>query len=241
MAKIPKRAEDIVPEFVKDYQEVFGRDLVSVLLYGSAARGEYVPGKSDINFMIVLSAEGIDNLGRAFEAVAKWKKSNVAVPLFVTEEYVKSSVDTFPIEYLNIREAHRLVHGKNILKDLDVAPPFLRLQCEREIKGKLLLLREAFLETQETGKLLKSLIRQSMAAFVAIFRGLLHLAGQEVPSQKRQVLDRVCKAYDMDRDLFETLLDIGEGKEKLSAKELSQRFKAYMKQIQALSIRVDQL
>jgi len=50
-----------------DYRRVFGQDIVSVILYGSALTADYVPGKSDLNLMIVLSEEGIHRLHLAHD------------------------------------------------------------------------------------------------------------------------------------------------------------------------------
>lgn len=241
MSKIPKDPKEIFPGIVDDYKSLFGEDLVSVILYGSAASNDYIPGKSDINFMIVLSEKGIDSLDRTFEVIAKWKKRNVATPLFLTEEYVRTSLDAFPIEYLNFQNNYELAYGKDILKDLSFDLEFLRLQCEREVKGKLLLLREAFLETQGKGKYLQQLTTQSLGAFVAIFNALLHLKGNELPRHKREVIKQVCLAFDMDGRLFEKLLDIKEKKLKLSDSEMTELFKAYLKQVQQLWKMLDTL
>ena len=51
-----------------------GDDLVSIILYGSATGPNFQPGKSDINFMIVLTEDGIEHLDQAFEVVSKWRK-----------------------------------------------------------------------------------------------------------------------------------------------------------------------
>ena len=108
--------------------------------------------------MILLSEEGIENIDRAFSTVAKWRKRNVATPLFLTKKYVSTSLDVYPIEYLNFQRNHILVYGMDILKDLEFNPDYVRLQCEREIKGKLLLLREAFIETSGKKFTLRELI-----------------------------------------------------------------------------------
>jgi len=241
MSKIPKDPKEIFPGIVDDYKGLFGEDLVSVILYGSAASNDYIPGKSDINFMIVLSEDGIDSIDKAFEVIGKWKKRNVATPLFLTETYVKTSLDVFPIEYLNFRNNHELVYGKDILKDLSFDQEFLRLQCEREVKGKLLVLREAFLETRGKGKYLQQLTTQSLGAFVAIFNALLHLKGNELPRHKRDVIKEVCLAFDMDATLFEKLLDIKEKRLKLSDSEMADLFKSYLRQVQKLWKIVDTL
>jgi predicted nucleotidyltransferase len=241
MSKAPKDPEEIFPSIVGDYRGLFAEDLISVIVYGSAASGDYIPGKSDINFMIVLSEKGIDALDRAFDLIVRWKKRNVTTPLFLTEAYVRTSLDVFPIEYLNFQNSYKVVHGKDILKDLSFDRKFLRMQCEREVKGKLLLLREAFLESRGKEKDLQQLVAQSLGAFVAIFNGLLHLKGQDLPHHKRDVIKSVCQAFQMDGGLFEKLLNVKEKKVKLTGPEITQLFKAYLKEIQELWKIVDTL
>ena len=45
MAKIPKDPKEIFPEIITDYKNLFGDDLVSIILYGSATGQGYRPGK----------------------------------------------------------------------------------------------------------------------------------------------------------------------------------------------------
>lgn len=241
MSRIPREPKETFPGVIEDYRQLFSTDLISIILYGSAASGEYVSGKSDINFMIVLSEDGIDSLGRAFKAVLKWKKRHVATPLFLTEHYVQTSLDTFPIEYLNFQNSYELLYGKDILKELALDPKLLRLQCEREIKGKLLALRQAFVETGGKGRRLQELAAESVQAFIAIFNGLLYLKGKALPRHRRDIIRQVCEAFHMDNALFDRLLDIKEKKLKLSGWEIREFFRAYMKEVQTLSIRVDRL
>ena len=241
MTKSIKDPKEIFPEIISDYKELFGDYLVSIILYGSATGQDYRPGKSDINFMIVLSETGIECLDQAFSIVKKWQKKNVAIPLFLTESYVKTSMDVFPIEYLNFQRNYALVFGKDILKDLSFDPKFIRLQCEREIKGKLLILREGFLETSGKGKALKGLISQSIPAFVAIFEALLNLKEKDVPKEKRETIRTTCKAFELDAAVYERLLDVKEDKVKLGDIEIVKLFKDYLRESRKLSKLVDEL
>lgn len=241
MAKNIKDPKEIFPDITTDYKDVYGGDLVSITLYGSATGKDYRPGKSDINFMIVLSEEGIERLDRAFEIVKKWRKRNVAIPHFLTENYVETSTDVFPIEYLNFKSNYVPVYGKDILKDLSFRPEFIRLQCEREIKGKLLLLREAYLETSGKGRALKDVISQSIRAFVAIFGALLHVKGLELPKEKLQIIRATAQAFDLDSGVFEKLLDVKDDKVKLSDEDMRRLFQAYLTEIRKLSKLVDTL
>lgn len=241
MSKIPKNPKSIFSSVVGDYKRIFGKDLVSVMVYGSAAGREYKPGKSDINFMVVLSETGINRLDRALGVVADWKKHNVATPLFLTEDYVRTSLDVFPVEYLNLKNNHQLVYGKDILEGLTFAPECVRLQCEREIKGKLLLLREAFLDTGGKRNRLRGLVGESLKAFSAIFGGLLYLNGQPLPERKRDVVRKICDTFGTDKAVFENLFDVEEQKAKPSEQELIALFMDYLGQIRRLWAVIDTL
>ena len=241
MARSIKDPKSIFSSIIDDYKGVFDSDLVSIILYGSAACGEYVPGKSDINFIVVLSEEGIDHIDRALGVVAKWKNRNVAVPLFLTEDFVRTSQDVFPIEYLTIQKNHEMVFGKDIFEALAFDRRFVRLQCEREIKGKLLLLREAFLETGGKAKRLRGLVGESLGAIVALFNGLLYLKEKTVPEHKRDVVRQICATYDLDGVLFDRLLDIKDEKVKPPEEEMKTLFGGYLKQIRKLWKLVDDM
>jgi hypothetical protein len=241
MAKSPKVPGEIFQEFTDDYKAALGEDLVSIVLYGSGAGADYLPGKSDLNFMIVLSEQGIEALDRAFGAVKKWRKRGVAVPLFLTEEYLETSLDVYPIEYLEFRDRYVPVYGKDVLKDLDFDKESLRLQCEREIKGKLLLLRHAFLESEGKGHVLKEVVVRSLTAFMAIFNALLYLKGETVPVEKRERVRTICEDFELDYAVFEKLLDVKEKKMKLTASDMKELVKAYLKAVGSLARRVDRM
>jgi predicted nucleotidyltransferase len=241
MVKGPGDPREIFPEFVADCKQAFGGELVGIILYGSAAGKDYRPGKSDINFLIVLSEKGIEGLDRAFSLVGKWRKRNVATPLFLTRVYVETSLDVYPIEYLNFQREYILVYGEDILADLAFDPEFIRLQAEREVKGKLLLLRRAFLETSGKGKALKQAISQSVQAFVAIFRALLYLKGLEIPKESSLTVRETCEAFDLEASVFEKLLEVRQEKSKLGDDEVKNLFRQYLGQVYKLSRLLDEL
>lgn len=241
MPKIPKDPQEIFQEFTQDYQKLYGEDLISIILYGSAAKGEYVYKKSDINFLIILSEKGIENLRKSLDLVPKWKKRNVATPLFLTKSYIETSLDSFPIEFLDMKEHHQLIYGEDVLKDIDINLKYLRLQCEREVKSKLLHLRQAYLNTHGKRKHMETLISRSIITFASIFRALLKLKGKEIPARKREVILSTSEEFGLDKETFEKLLKIRENRLKLSPQELSSLIKDYIEQIRELSQRVDQM
>ena len=241
MARIPKAPEEIFQEFTQDYQAVFKDDLKSIILYGSGARGEYVPKKSDLNFLIVLTEAAMNRLREAFPLIRKWRKRRVNIPLFLTEEYIASSLDSFPMEFLNFRESHVLVFGKDVLKELPFDKKHIRLQCERELKGKLLLLREAYLDSEGRPKGLGQVSSASLTAFLSLFRALLFLKDREIPRHNDALISSAAKEMGFDETPFRDIAKIREGKIKIRREEMEGIVERYLQAIREIWKRVDQL
>ena len=241
MAKTAPKPEAIFEEITADFKGIFEDDLISIILYGSGARPDFQPGRSDINFLIVLSRKGIDGLLRAVEAAAKWKKRGVATPLFMTREDMRSSLDSFPVEFLNMKWQHVRVHGEDVLEGLVFPSEPLRLQIEREFKAKILHLRKGLMETEGREKPLRQLIRASLTAFAALFEAMLHLKNIEVPKTRRGIFQAAADAFAVDAALFMKCEDIREGKDRLSAAEIRTVFIHYLKEVSRISDIIEHL
>lgn len=233
--KVMKKARMVAD----DYKNAFADDLLCVILYGSSVTKEYDPDKSDLNLLIVLSEDGIDRLHLAYKLVAKWRKNMVSTPLFLTKDYINLSLDSFPIEFLNIKRNYKVIDGENVLEGISFKRKFIRMQCERELKGKLLLLRERYVETEGKPRVLNELISASLPTFIFVFKGLLHLLGKEVPETKRETASILSKELNLDEELFSSLLQIEAGTLKPSRQEMEDFFKRYLKEIRRLALLID--
>ncbi len=241
MSKIPKQPQTIFDEFTADFKKVYGEDLIAIILYGSAARGDYIYKKSDINFLIVLSETGIQRLRSALALTPKWQKRRVITPLILTEEYIHSALDSFPIEFLTMKLHYQVVYGKDLLAEIEIKPEHLRLQCERELRGKLLHLREGYLNTHGRSRNIKSLIRFSLPAFTSIFTALLYLKHIETPHLNHQIFAKIAEAFGLEETLLKKILTFKENKIKLNHLQLNQLMEDYIEQIRKLTQIVDQL
>ncbi len=224
-----------------DYKKAFGDHLVSVILYGSALSDDYAQKKSDLNFLIVLSEEGIDQLHLVYDIAARWRKKKVSTPLFLTKQYIESSLDTFPVEFINIKHKYTVIYGEDVLSGLSFDKEFVRTQCEKELKGKLLLLRERYVETCGKARTLIELISNSVSTFVFIFNGMLYIKDKSVPDNKKETIRMVAEDFDVDQDLFLSLLQIKDGSLKPSSDETGSLFRKYLSEIRKLSMSIDTL
>ena len=193
------KVDSALTKLVDSLRAAVGEDLVSVVLYGSAARGDYEKATSDLNVLIVMERLTPQALERVSAPVKKWERSGQPPPRLLSRPIISESADVFPIEFLDLKAAHRILYGEALFADLDIHLDHLRTQCERELREKMMRLREAYLEVHDSPRKLNRLLTDSYSTFVALFRGCLHLHGDEVPAHNDEVAAAFAAAADLDR------------------------------------------
>ena len=232
-----------VPEkmarFVDKVKAAYAERLLGVLVYGSAARGAYVPKRSNVNLLVALERVGPAELAEYRKIRAAAERPPLATPLFLDPTYVRYSTDTFPLEFLDIRSFNVLLSGHNILEGINIDPNHLRLELEREIKGKLLLARQAYLESDgDEGRLL-SILSRSFNSLRVIFFGIVYLREKRVVRDVGDLVKRVCEHFGLDPTV---LLEIGRaraGEIKVSKAEMEKLFFDYLEELDRMADKVD--
>jgi predicted nucleotidyltransferase len=159
----------------------------SAVLYGSAARGDYVPGRSDINLMLVvdeLSPRVLRSLGRGFTA---WRKAGREPPLVLSRAEWNRATEAFPIEITDMQTAYRVLRGADPLHGVQVDRADLRKALEREFRGKLLRLRQGYATYAPDPAAHGGLALQSAATILVLLRGLLTLIGKPVSNDSLEL------------------------------------------------------
>ncbi len=230
--------DEIVRNFVEDVRQIYGDSLLAIILYGSAASGEYVKGKSNINCLVLLKRVTMAELKRSTKYVRKWRKNGIVAPLFLDPAYTRSSADVFPIEFLDMKERYCLLYGQDFLRDLDVSLRNLRFQCEQELKGKLLRLRQLYLERADSIEALKSLMIKSLSSFTVLFKALLRLKGVAAPNSTDEILAQL-SALGLPTEAATRILSLKRKDIKARQDELDTLFDQYLAEIQAAVDYVD--
>lgn len=166
--------------FVQGLQERFGEDLVSVILYGSAAKGAHVAGASDVNVLVVLRSVELDGLSDAAELLAKAREARIA-PTFWAEGELRGSADVFPVEYRDILSSYRVVHGADLLAGVRVSERNLRHQLEYELRSKILRLRSDWPALRGEPKSLEAALAAAGGAFSKLLEEAKRLEGLRLP------------------------------------------------------------
>lgn len=235
-----EKIEQVIKGFTEDVAARLREQLVSVILYGSAAGGEYVPGRSDLNFLLVLGNLDPEKLAELAKPLSGWRKQGVGLPLFLATADIANSLDSFPLEFLEMKRAYRVLMGEDVLAGITIGRDNLRLQCEREIKGKLIQLRRGYLELSERTRDRDHLFRESVKAFVVIMRSMLWLAdGPAGPMKGAEVIAAVEKKLSRELPHLRKILEFRTGKPKLAPTEAHRLFAGYLDEVQKLSEWID--
>ena len=199
-------------ELVEKVRKAHGERLVSVVLYGSAASGDHHPKFSDYNILCVLTVITPRELGQGEDIFQWWREQGSPAPLLLTEHEVTTSTDCFAIEFLDIKQQHKVLYGKDIVSTLAVDNSFYRAQVEHDLRAKLLRLRQKASGMLSDADLLRRLMLDSISTFCVLFRHALVLHGEEASHRKRDVIEAAQRRFGFDGTPFEKMLDIREDK-----------------------------
>ncbi len=241
MEKVPEHIKKVSAEFMDNIREAYGDAVRSITLYGPAARGETAKKTPYINFMVVLEDNTPSELAKCSKYLKQWRKQLIATPLFLNPEYITNSLDTFPLEFLDMTAAYAVVKGDDLLADLTFDDNDVRSQCEREIKGKLLHLRAEYLNLRGDKKGIIDLVNRSLSTFRLVFTGALYLKDADIPQDTETLLALVTEEYGLDAALLNKLVEIARGRTKIDEVETDRLFDLYVEELDKLSDILDKI
>lgn len=233
--------ERVLNQLVERLKKAYGDRLTSVILYGSAAVGDHQKKFSDLNILCVLREVTPRELADSTSIVRWWREQGNPSPLLLSEEEVRNSTDCFPIEFQDIKERHRVLHGEDVVRNLAIDTCFYRAQVEHDLRAKLLRLRQKAAAVLADPELLRRLLADSVSTFCVLFRHALLLAGAEAKFEKREVIAQARERFGIAPAPFDKLLDLREEKAKPREVDPAPLLAEYLKQIQVVIDAVDAL
>jgi len=238
LEKLNSHVRKVLVPFSQAMIALHGDNLKSISLYGSAVGEDFIPKKSNVNLLLVMERIDPPDLKMSLKLINQGRKKGI-IPLLLTVEHMKSSTDTFPIEFLEMKENYILIYGKDILDELEVNSRNVRLQCEQQLKGGLIRLYQVYLEIGMREKRIRSLLINSLTSFIPIFRSLLRLKGKALPVKKRDIISDLEKEFTVNGALFLKVLQMKEGKK--VEDNLEKLFGDYLEEVEKLCIICDRM
>lgn len=232
-------AKMTLDELVAQLRAAFGAELRSVVLYGSAASGEHIPRQSDYNVLVLVDALDVSRLDAVAAVVRAWSEAGNPPPFTLTTEEWRRSADIFPMEYSDIQERHRVLHGASPFDGVRVAPADLRRQLESEAMGKLLHLRQGVLAAGGDGRRQLELLEVSKSTIMVLFRATMRLHGETPPSDSVELCRDVGRHAGFDAEPFIRVVRHARGEAKLKPGDARPLLTEYVRGAQQLVAHLD--
>jgi hypothetical protein len=236
--RLPEKLKKGLQVFTQRLKEIYQHDLVSVILYGSAASNEFSDKLSNVNILCVLRNTDLQELKKATSLINKFPIINA---LFLTQDYIANSLDIFPIEFLDMKENYSLLYGEDALSNINVDTKNLRFQCEQELKAKLINLRQSYLRMNRDRAALRNLLLKSFTSVLHILRNVLRLKGKMPPYKKEDLLKELGSEFSIDMRAWDRILAAKQKKLRLNAKESESLFIYFVSELESMVDIVDKL
>jgi len=188
--------------FLRSIKKQKDLKLEAILVYGSAARGEFLEGYSNINVLVVLEQITQPVLQRWSGIHKQWAREKIIAPLFLTHTDLQQSSDVFPLEYLDIKECHVLLEGRDPFPELHVNQAHLFVQCRQEIHANLLRVRQCYVEGWGRVEAIQTVLPLSLTALLPCLRGLYRLLNRPSNIKSPEIMDELKATLGVDPSVF---------------------------------------
>lgn len=218
-------------ELMKRLKEFAATNLECVILFGSAARGDFREGHSDLNIVCILRSLSVEELGRLAGVVKWWcVEQKEPPPLFFTNEELQQVADVFSIEILDMKHGRRILYGEDLVAKIEVPMNLHRLQIERDLRTTLLKLRQQYLRTPGNAHELAPLLRKSFSGVLTLLRHTVIAFGEQPSVHAHEIVARAAALTGADPSALEALLKLRETGELHG--EIVPMYGAYLKAVE---------
>ncbi|MHC1743585.1 MAG: hypothetical protein AB9873_11195 [Syntrophobacteraceae bacterium] len=180
---LPGNVYNVLISLVSEAKESFGPDLLSLVLFGSAAEGR-LRATSDVNLLFIL--ERFDQ-GRADTFRTPLRVGHAALnvsPMFVLRSELDAAYEVFAVKFGDISERHQVLFGQDLLSGL-AASREARLRALRQMLLNLSMrLRERYMTTSLREEQLALVIAEAAAPLRSAAATILALEGRPASSPK---------------------------------------------------------
>ncbi len=189
-----ERLDELTSALVKSLAD----DLVALVVYGSAARGGYKEGQSDVDLAVVLKSAPRERLEKISNVMQLARYSARIEAIILTADEIAHAADVFPLLYDDIQRCHIVLHGTSPFKDLVIADRHLRLRIEQELREAQIRLRRAVVDGLGASNALAGAVLRKAKQIRGPLHALLALKGIACDDDLGSVLTKVAEVYKVD-------------------------------------------
>lgn len=195
---LPAGVRERLQELTKGLKSALGDDLVGILVHGSVVRGEYRPGESDVDVIVILETADFARLDAIGNALQLARYSARIEAMILTEQEIAGASDAFPLLYDEIKQRHILLTGRDPFAAVEVHDTHRRLRIEQELREAQIRLRRAVTDAFGAREAVGGAVVRKVKQVRAPLHALLALKGITCAPDLPSVLAKVGATYGVD-------------------------------------------
>ena len=239
--RIPQGVRDDLGQFIGQLIGFYKEDLVSIVAFGSAVSGDYADKTSDVNLLVVYSDLNIADPKAVTKLAQRWLEKRNFVPRFLSKRNLVDSAKYFQIDLMEMRDAHVVLYGEDVLAQLPVSLLDMRWQLAHEIKSMRMRVKQQFWRAAGNERTMRIILLQRFSSLIHLMRALLSLKNKPTRPSHREVIQAAERELGIDRQFAQRLFEVKAGQARIGREELVQSFDKLMEMIRTIDRHVDQL
>lgn len=196
--RLPPKTKSKLEELRDALVSTLGDDLQALVLYGSAVRGGFREGRSDVDLLVVLRRDDRPILEKIGGALLLARTSARIESMLLRADELSKAADVFPLLYDDVRSRHALLHGQDPFAGLEISDEHRRLRIEQELRDARIRLRLVLSEAPLLPRLLNGAVARKVKQLRSPLHALLRLRGRTVEDGIEPVMREACALYSVD-------------------------------------------
>jgi predicted nucleotidyltransferase len=182
--QLPGQIQKTLDEFLEAARESFGKDLLSAVLYGSAAEGK-LRATSDVNLVLVLSAF---EQSKADPLRAPLRLAHAAIQLramFLLKEEIPAAARSFASKFADIIRRRVILYGDDPFSSLAIPRDIQILELKQQLLNQILRLRASYVSRSQREEQLELVLSAAIGPLRSSAAALLELQGIATASSQQ--------------------------------------------------------
>lgn len=198
LSRLPAAARGHVESLRDALLQAQGDNLAALLVYGSAVRGGWEEGRSDIDVVVVLHDTALPRLVACANPLLLARHRGRVEAMVLRLSEIDPASDVFPLFYDDIRSRHVLAAGQDPFGSLQISDAHRRLRIEQELREVRIRLRRAVVDAMGDEKAMAGAIDRKVKQLRGPLHALLCLRGVTCDDALPAVIAASGRAWSLD-------------------------------------------
>jgi predicted nucleotidyltransferase len=195
---LPASVRAPLAALTESLQQACGTNLAALVVYGSAARGGFVPGASDVDLVVVLKDTSIPHLLALAEPLQLARYSARVEAMILKLENIAPAADVFPLLYDDLQQRSVLLCGVDPFAGLAISDAHRRLRIEQELREARIRMRRAVVDALGSEATIDGAVARKIKQLRSPLHALLKLKGLACDDRLESVLQACAQLYGVD-------------------------------------------